>query len=62
VSAHIYFAIPEPGIELKREFRQLVLDMGRPSLDALQNLSQLLCLHGEKYNTIAGGCLQARSP
>jgi hypothetical protein len=38
-----------------------MVDVGRPSLDALQNLGQFLCLHGEKYNTIAGGCLKSDS-
>jgi hypothetical protein len=39
------FAILESGVEFKREFGELVLDMGWPSLDALQNFGQFLCLH-----------------
>jgi hypothetical protein len=51
------FTVLEAGVELKREFGKLVLDFGRPCLDAFQNLGQFLCLHGWECIMIANGCL-----
>src|SRR5271166_1353451 len=42
----LVFAIPEPSLELKREFGKLVLDIRRPCLDAFQNLGQFFGFHG----------------
>ena len=47
-TAIIFFAgqVLEAGVEFKCEFSKLVLDLRRPSLNAFQNLGQLLCFHG----------------
>jgi hypothetical protein len=56
----LVFAVRQAGIELERKVGEFVLNVGRPCLDALQNLGQLPGLHGGDLNLIAGECLQGR--
>jgi hypothetical protein len=49
------FAGPESSVEFKGEFGKFVLYVGRPCLDAFQNLGQLLGLHGLSYIIPADG-------
>jgi hypothetical protein len=56
------FAVIQAGIKFKRKLGELVLDIGRPCLDPLQNLCQFRCLHGAEASTKARGCQRRRPP
>src|SRR3954464_3474113 len=47
-------ALSKSGVEVEREVGKSILRLGRPSLDALQNLGQFFGLHGYE-------CTQSRS-
>jgi hypothetical protein len=53
--------VRESGIEFERNVRKFVLRIGRPSLNALQNLGEFFGLHGVKSITIPISCLPQRN-